>query len=785
MKVAAAPETNYVLIDLGKTKDVGTPQGVNDRAKVLLERWIVDINGHSSRRYYAFENGMTSDLGANVRIGPLQDGTTYSVQDEQFTNDESNGTTSIRQFASGDAAIPYYGSADNYHSAGMPIPYILDTSFLPGFLYSYYLIAYAGAAAHADTRQGVPIRIQVGYGLGSVNDSHVFTYSAYKASAGPSLESTLTPGAYWGANTWGVIPASGGGAEYGHSGGWVTYGTPSTLDPSTQGPINSQGSIGFQTELNPVEANAQGAMMAHAYSASALYGYDVYFIAAPTTAPLLVPNCTYAVGLTPSTIGQGEGPYFVGTLATGTYASPFFASKLYCYNNGAPVSFDLKGMASAGASAVAGRSISDHLVIPLGNAIWRNGRKRPLADLCKNIKEWSNVSINRISPTNAILVGTAKKASDEHALLLVPYEFKEVNPASGFDGESVPNWLMVPKDQQNWTKAITPANANLEIKFKVVPGPGGATVTPDHTNQSPETLTVSSPTLGDDSSVVIGIGTAFGTEGLKLSVKKYQANKTVIIHAVTQRYGPTDYMPLQPGEGIAGQVCIRKKSSVLWSVPGNDDVSDGNTVTTGPDGVSDTHCDSHDEEVIPFGNGIHKDISPTGKPSSATLKAYLDRVFGIQTNTYVNVVEGDAITANYDLNKNKLLDVLDANGVTSYEEDKIIINRGEPYHVYYVKDFISGRNGVFSHNVLGATHAADSQKLTFMRDGSWDMLNVAAHEIGHLFKLEHSNERTLSNGQPNPTFLPNSDAKKRLMYYQETPEAPILLIKPEWDIINP
>jgi len=347
---------------------------------------------------------------------------------------------------------------------------------------------------------------------------------------------------------------------------------------------------------------------------------------------------------------------------------------------------------------------------------------------------------------------------------------------------------MVPKDETNWAKAFTPANPALEIKFRVMPESFGTTVTPNTTHQSPETLGVSSPIPGDSQEFDIGAGNAFSPAPLRLSVKKYQT-KPVTIHAVTQRYGPNDHMSLQSGDGIANVLCAKEKPDATikgFSNKGGDDhlLADG-SFDTGDNGVCETNADPRYYDVlIPAGSGIHKDISPSGKPTAATLKGYLDRVFGVQTNTYIVVVEGAPIIANYDINKNKLLDVLDSNGLTSQEEDSIIVNRGEPYHIYYVKDFITYRSGTSSHDAAGATHSSDSFRLTFLRDGTWNMLNLAAHEIGHLLKLNHSDEENLSSGAKNPTYQLNPDPKKRLMHSRYQQEAPILLIKSEWDIIN-
>jgi hypothetical protein len=83
---------------------------------------------------------------------------------------------------------------------------------------------------------------------------------------------------------------------------------------------------------------------------------------------------------------------------------------------------------------VVGRKLSNALVIPLGTAIWRNGRITPLAELCDNLAGWTNIFANHVSPKRDLLLGTATKTSDQtiHSVLLVPFEFvTETEKGSG------------------------------------------------------------------------------------------------------------------------------------------------------------------------------------------------------------------------------------------------------------------------------------------------------------------------------------------------------------------
>ncbi len=422
---------------------------------------------------------------------------------------------------------------------------------------------------------------------------------------------------------------------------------------------------------------------------------------------------------------------------------------------------------------------------------WQNGK---LVDLASRISGgYSDFFAARINNQGVILV-VCRRLTDGRFVraLLLPYEFKEVNPASGFDGETKPNWLMVPKDQMNWTKAITPANANSEIKFKVIPGPGGATVTPDHTNQSPETLGVSSPTVGDDSSLVTGIGTTFGTEGLKLSVKEYQP-KTVVIHAVTQKYALDHYMPLQPNEGIANVVCVRPRPNATIigaTTPGGDDHQDitSGVIDTGANGVCETNANiQQDEQVIPNGWGLHKDIAPQYVPNAQELQAYLNNVFGLQTNTYFAVTRSDK-SVDYDILKNsngtydKALNVDGRSSLYFTDEEKILESQVKDksldiFNVYFVRDFRFG-------DAVGKA-AGDIAYIKDFTANMQDVMWVASHEVGHCFGLVHSEFPPSIN----PTYIPNSNPNKRLMYGRTFIEnimpRPKLLIKSEWEVINP
>ncbi len=121
-----------------------------------------------------------------------------------------------------------------------------------------------------------------------------------------------------------------------------------------------------------------------------------------------------------SNLATTEGPYYVGTSSTAE-------TTLWCYNSGTFARQPIGGSApgGAGASKVASRMISNRLVIPQGTGIWRNGRFIDVRELCGGAaQDYTEWNIFQVSPEKNFLVATATKNSIQHAVLLLPIEMK-------------------------------------------------------------------------------------------------------------------------------------------------------------------------------------------------------------------------------------------------------------------------------------------------------------------------------------------------------------------------
>ena len=382
---------------------------------------------------------------------------------------------------------------------------------------------------------------------------------------------------------------------------------------------------------------------------------------------------------------------------------------------------------------------------------------------------------------------------------LVPVDFKQVTPDSGFDWVQNPHWLMVPTSSTNQAIAVTRASSNFTVNFSIQPNSSGSqlSVSPTSTTSSNQTITVTSSgtNVSETYQVQVGVGTttSSGTNsaGLCLDVKPMTTG-TIAIHAVTQHYTQPMAPPSVSGSFTPGTVCVTWGHVGHTTPTSPDQYNLGETaIVTGSDGICHTTAVDGDTQVIHVGKGIPADIVPQDTPSASDLQTYLNQVFGKQANLYFNVVRND-FSVNYDLNLSGTLDMT-SNSRGQSDEQQVIdaqATSGVTFNIYCVKNYNVTQTPGLPPPPSNAGWTYWNKRLAYVRDQSpsyafW----LIAHETGHLLNLGHTDWTSLPSGAtPNPAGPPainDPSPSDRLMYSAYAGGTNTYLIQPEWDIINP
>jgi hypothetical protein len=476
MKIPAAPECQYLIIDLGSTSSVGYPAGINDSAQVLLTS--AGLLGSRPSPYSAsfWSGGTNTPIYSSLSntnyydgiVGPLQDGSVYIYGPETYSLYNSPGfwgvggffaqggllsalvdnatlgasmqTTETLWTSTGATSLvsAAQGVLTNSDDVDAPLPTnpMLPSSVQIALNSSYSTAQEEGLVLSAITGDPAPWGgpMYTWGAITGVNDTHTETFYAFgmTADSSPSLDIAIGAAAYgWRNGVTGTVACSSWGAFY------VDYLT----DEPTGGLYG-----GGTNYAAPLLVNNQGAACAS----------GVVNVGGSWTS---IPSCGGITDMTETT--DAEGPYILGASTNGT-------TTLWCFNSGALTNVAIRGTPSGGGSSVTGRSISDNLVIPLSGSLWRNSRVHTLSSLCGNPTNWTNLSANLVSPTNALLGGTAFKVSDGalHSILYLTGQITR-------DGKPInsTNNVICVGQQINLTNIISgvPANAITSYQW-AIPG---------------------------------------------------------------------------------------------------------------------------------------------------------------------------------------------------------------------------------------------------------------------------------------------------------------------------
>lgn len=411
MKVNAAPEVSYAIVDLGASSDVGSVLGINDRGEVLFSKYVNNPSpGKVVAKLWSSGNFYELPEESNRVVALLQDGSVYFVTKSVTESTIAGGSTSERRRKIWKRGSPVSDGGPGYFYISKfendSENRVMPPSSLPGIpevLQSKVVEAFAEAReALSDGGWTLgPVgdgNLDLWYDTQWVNDAHRVGMSALLVCMergqgySPGRESTISAQVY-------------GDDAHAFSGG-VTW----------QGDYYE--TLTFSTTLYVAGASANRVNNFRRYSDGS-YTYTLQTDSSKQTFinGAEASGCSTLVDA--AVTASAEGPYYIGDDGKGE-------AGLWCDNGGNPAHIKLKGMpAFAGSHGAIERRITRNLVTLGGSMIWRNGRTRSLADLTGMTGEnpvWTNLSASLISPENNLIAGTASREGASHSVLLVPVD---------------------------------------------------------------------------------------------------------------------------------------------------------------------------------------------------------------------------------------------------------------------------------------------------------------------------------------------------------------------------
>lgn len=426
MKVLAAPESNYAIIDLGLTNVVGYPLGINDsgqvlmREDVILSLWSNGTKTIISQECYGF-------------VGLLQDSSVY------YLEWPSTGGEVLKRWNNGTSVEieKRYDASDLWWNENLTDPFNSLVGAVGTTLESPLRNGMETALGNVDWKSFSDFPVNPSWGvmrvdsradINRVNDLHRQSIDAGYSVYGGWSDEEIT----WSISCDSWMCGSRGDEDDGEacmSGYSWSYYWNVSMDPIFQ-TGGDHGSYG----------DDRGSALA--LSSDGYYLYKQYTLPSDTygiskgNARTILSDCENLRDINNKI--TNEGPYILGKKTGG-------APAIWCYNSGSPISIVLDDSGSifrldTGWGWVVGRTISNRLEIPLFGYstettpigcgyLWRNSRLRSLQELCGNPTDWSGINATQVSPNNGLLMATASYSStnsalpkERHSILLIPAE---------------------------------------------------------------------------------------------------------------------------------------------------------------------------------------------------------------------------------------------------------------------------------------------------------------------------------------------------------------------------